>query len=264
MATALFTGCVRETGSQTAKEVQVHPYFDLSMASLSDLTDGLPENIRNKILERPEYFLDLMSRILTLPDITLALVDKNHGLPPDYAPLDLVSLDKYNILVNRKDLLIRKYIAPDLLAMNEAAVQQGLFLLCSSTYRSYDYQKQLYERNVNELGQVEADRVSAKPGTSQHQLGTVIDFGSITEAFAETPEGAWLKEHAWEYGFSLSYPEGFEPLTGYKYECWHYRYVTRTAAEMIKYFFEGIQQYFLVYFNDHRSIFISHRIQQQN
>jgi D-alanyl-D-alanine carboxypeptidase len=84
-------------------------------------------------------------------------------------------------------------------------------------------------------------------------LGTAIDFGSIDETFALTSEGVWLKKHAREYGFSLSYPQGMEGTTGYMWECWHYRYITPAGTEMESEFFNGIQEYLLRFFHDKRN-----------
>jgi D-alanyl-D-alanine carboxypeptidase len=109
---------------------------------------------------------------------------------------------------------------------------------------------QVYERNVKEMGQQAADRESARPGHSQHQLGLVIDFGSITDAFARTPEGIWLSVNASRFGWSLSYPEGYEDVTGYRWESWHYRYVGRELAEFIDNYFNGIQQYALRFIHE--------------
>ncbi|GIW08792.1 MAG: hypothetical protein KatS3mg060_3597 [Dehalococcoidia bacterium] len=68
--------------------------------------------------------------------------------------------------------------------------------------------------------------MSAKPGHSEHQLGTAIDFASaengyeLDESFANTREGKWLLANATRYGFVLSYPAGAESITGYAYEPW--------------------------------------------
>ena len=117
----------------------------------------------------------------------------------------------------------------------------------SSAYRSYDYQAGLYNRHVEQLGKAAADRVSARPGHSQHQLGTTIDFGSIAAGYGETPNGRWLAAHAWRFGFSLSYPAGYEEYTGYDYEPWHFRYLGRVGTRLEREFFAGLQQRFLVF-----------------
>ena len=149
---------------------------------------------------------------------------------------------------------------PDLLQMVSAARADGVTLLFSSSYRSYEYQEAVYEREVKTYGQQAADRESARPGTSQHQLGTAIDFGSITDAFAGTRAGRWLAAHAREFGFSLSFPKGYEEVTGYRYESWHYRYITRPAAKLQKEYFDDIQQYLLEFLHDNRALLEARRV----
>ncbi len=252
----LISGC-----KANEKNTAIHPAFSITTAELSDLTKDLPLKIRENIMEKPQYFLELTDKILKLPIDIFKLVDKKHLLPENYTPEDLASLNNYPVVVNRNDLSLRKLIMPDTLAMTEAAKNESITLVFSSTYRSYKYQDALYKRNVNRYGKETADRESAKPGASQHQLGTTIDFGSITDDFAYTPAGKWLSKHAWEYGFSLSYPNGYEELTGYRYECWHFRYLTRIGTLIEKDFFEGIQQYFLEFLFDKRETLIKYYIQ---
>ncbi|HUI72133.1 MAG TPA: M15 family metallopeptidase, partial [Spirochaetia bacterium] len=98
------------------------------------------------------------------------------------------------------------------------------------------------------------ERESAHPGLSQHQLGTAIDFGTISDGYEKTREGRWVAAHAWEYGFTLSYPKDYEQVTGYRYESWHYRYITRPGAVMQREFFSDVQQYFLEFLNDNRAV----------
>ena len=129
--------------------------------------------------------------------------------------------------------------------MAEAARLEGITLTASSAYRSYDYQREVYNRNVREMGQEAADRESARPGYSQHQLGLVADFGSIDDSFAQTASGRWIAANASRFGWSLSYPEGFEEVTGYRWESWHYRYTGKDLAAFIDNYFGGIQQYAL-------------------
>ena len=136
--------------------------------------------------------------------------------------------------------------------MVEDARVEGITLLISSTYRSYEYQDKLFKWNVEQNGLETAERESARPGTSQHQLGTTIDFGSITDEYAYTTAGMWLLDNAWKYGFSLSYPDGYENLTGYRYESWHFRYITPQATKLQRDYFDDIQYYLLIFLNESR------------
>jgi D-alanyl-D-alanine carboxypeptidase len=225
----------------------------MTEVELLEILSDTPEHVRRAVDERPQYFLELARKLVQLPPQRLVLVDKEHALPQDFVPDDLVVLDEYGELLtlNRSGLELRAALMPDLLAMAEAARRDGILLPISSTYRSYDYQAGLYRRHVEELGEEEASRVSARPGTSQHQLGTTVDFGSITPAFADTAAGRWLAEHAAEFGFSMSYPKGYENLTGYSWEPWHFRWVGRTATEMEQAFFDGLQQHMLEFWAEH-------------
>ena len=214
---------------------------------LESVLDSLNLPSKNLILANKEQFLNDVDAVLAADkDYLLTLVDKKHYLSKDYVPEDLVPLVKNNhYAINRNDLSLRIPVEKALCVMSDAAAKDGITILVSSTFRSYEYQKNLYARNVKQLGQAVADRESARSGTSQHQLGTAIDFGSITDDFVETKQGKWLAKNAMKYGFSLSFPEGYEDVTGYRYECWHYRYIGIEACKMQQKWFGNIQQYML-------------------
>jgi len=184
----------------------------------------------------------------------LVLVDKNNPLPASFEPSDLVSLNDYPLSVSRKDLRLRKAIMAAVLELNEAAKNDGVSLWFSSAYRSYAYQESLFARNSSQMGESEASRVSARAGTSQHQLGTAIDFGSIDDSFASTKAGLWMAANAHRFGFSLSFPQGMEEVTGYVWESWHYRYITKPGTELEKDFFGGVQQYLIEFLAAYRAL----------
>jgi len=192
----------------------------------------------------PAFMADL-SACLEGDRYLRALVDKKHSLPTGYAPSDLVTLTDGSYRVSRNGLTLRRAAAASLDEMAKAARSDGVTLLVSSTYRSYEYQTQVYNRNVKEMGQAAADRESARPGHSQHQTGLVVDFGSIDDSFAATAAGRWMTANASRFGWSLSFPDGYEEVTGYRWESWHYRYVGKTLAAFIDNYFDGIQQYAL-------------------
>ena len=84
-----------------------------------------------------------------------------------------------------------------------------------------------------------------RSGKSQHQLGLVVDFAPISDSFAETKASEWLLRNASRFGWSLSFPDGYENVTGYRWESWHYRFVGKDLAVFIEKYFENIQQYAL-------------------
>jgi D-alanyl-D-alanine carboxypeptidase len=210
----------------------------------AELPPELALKLEAAAAESPAFILDLLSCLEGDPYVR-RLVDKRHALPESYEPEDLVELVPGSYELSRRGLLLRRPAAEALEAMAAAARAGGVVLVASSAYRSYAYQVEVYGRIVRELGQEEADRESARPGHSQHQTGLALDFGSIDDSFAETRAGRWVLEHAGRFGWSLSFPQGYEEITGYRWESWHYRYVGRDLAAFIDTWFGGIQQYAL-------------------
>jgi D-alanyl-D-alanine carboxypeptidase len=127
-------------------------------------------------------------------------------------------------------------VVDDLAALAAASRADGLELGIESAYRSYASQAATLQVWTARLGPAAALLRTARPGHSEHQLGTAIDFtspgwaGRVGDWAVESLEGAWMAEHAWEYGFVMSYPSGAEGDTCFGYEPWHYRWVGRDAA----------------------------------
>jgi zinc D-Ala-D-Ala carboxypeptidase len=220
----------------------------LSAQRVAEATEGLPEDVRRRALDSLPRMRVLLSELGEMPKDYLILVDKegDHTLPADYVPEDLVPLEGTGLKTTKAGLKLRSFVIPAAQEMAAAAKKKGYVLEFSSTFRSFEYQQQLFARYVKEMGQKEAERVSAHAGRSQHQLGTAIDFGSVSDAYGNTPPGKWMLAHAWEYGFSLSYPAGMEKVTGYRTEVWHYRYIGKSLCRLEKEVF-GSQQYMMVF-----------------
>ena len=208
---------------------------------------SIPVEIRLRIANDASSFLVELKQVLAAEkENHLILVDKRHLLPDGYTPQNLVTLDTCRAyMINRKDLSLTKTAEHALQEMALAAKRDGITLVVSSSYRSYAYQKNLFDRYVRESGEKEAERFSARAGTSQHQLGTVVDFGSISDEFAQTRAGKWVLYNASKYGWSLSFPKGYEGVTGYVWESWHYRYIGVEACAFQRKWFGDIQQYML-------------------
>ncbi|MBQ0002414.1 MAG: M15 family metallopeptidase [Treponema sp.] len=204
-------------------------------------------------IENKEEFLSDLKTVLAEEkkynpeDIDLYyLIDKKHYAVVGYIPKDLKPLVQNDVYgISRNDLSLRTDVEKELVKLCEAANKEGIWIVVSSTYRSYDYQDKLFQKWVRIDGLEQAERESARPGTSQHQLGTAIDFGSVTHDYINTKPGKWLDENAYKYGWSLSFPRGYEDITGYMHECWHYRFIGIPACMMQKKYFNNVQQYLL-------------------
>jgi len=120
--------------------------------------------------------------------------------------------------------------------MFKAAEKKKVILYAVSGYRSYTRQKQIYDRNVATRGKAATDKVSAMPGSSEHQTGLTMDISAnsvgcqLSQYFGSTKEGKWVAKNAHNYGYIIRYPEGKSKITGYHYEPWHIRYVGKTLA----------------------------------
>ena len=114
--------------------------------------------------------------------------------------------------------------------------EEGIYLCGISGYRSYERQEMLYRAKAEQQEKEAPVLWVAPPGASEHQTGLALDVScqavgyELEERFAETKEGRWLKRCAPLFGFILRYPKGKEHITGYGWEPWHIRYVTRSLA----------------------------------
>ena len=170
-------------------------------------------------------------------DHATMLLDPGHRLSADAAPNDLVPVSEAGFAGAH---LVRAVVIDDLRALRRAASESGAELAVQSAYRSFAYQRQVFDGWVATLGVERARRVSARPGHSEHQLGTAIDLRSASGPapwdvpdWAATPEGAWVVANAHRFGFVLSYPAGSEAVTCYDYEPWHFRWLGREIAAAV-------------------------------
>lgn len=160
------------------------------------------------------------------------IVNKNRALPKGYVPPDLTIPDvKLRLANTAEQMQFSKTAEPALISMFNAATKDGVSLVFGSGYRSEALQKQFYDSYVAKDGKEAADKYSAVPGTSEHQTGLAFDATSASGkchleiCWADTPEGQWVKNNSYKYGFIVRYLEGKESVTTYQYEPWHLRYV---------------------------------------
>jgi len=168
----------------------------------------------------------------------LRLVNADHPLDTDFEP-ELSSLGNSQ----RFDSRAVEYLN----AFMSAAKSEGLSVYLSSSYRTYSEQKYLFDRKVSQMrdsgysgaeAEVQAVRIVARPGTSEHQLGLAADitdqyYDTKKESLADTALLKWMAAHCAEYGFILRYPKDKQEITGVMFEPWHVRYVGAEAAAYI-------------------------------
>lgn len=180
-------------------------------------------------LDTPFYTNPKLSNRLNSIDI---LVNKYNYLPSNFIPNNLVITDEYS----KGNIKLVSEVYDAFKKMANDAKKENLNIRIISAYRSYDYQKNLYNNYLKNDTQEVVDTYSARPGFSEHQTGLAIDIDNIVlsyDKFHLTQEFGWMKNNCYKYGFILRYDIDKENITGYKYEPWHYRYVGIKISEYI-------------------------------
>jgi D-alanyl-D-alanine carboxypeptidase len=127
-----------------------------------------------------------------------------------------------------------------LVAMSDAAREDGYNLYLKSAYRSWRTQNTMYKNRLKKNHGKDDGWVS-KAGASDHQTGLGADVipkswikaAGMNSKMAKEPECQWMAEHCSEYGFIIRYPEDKEEVTEINYEPWHVRYVGIPVATYI-------------------------------
>lgn len=164
------------------------------------------------------------------------VVNKTRPLEPlDYAPADL-RLPNVPLGPGGEAAQVRAAVADAVEQLFAAAAADGVPMTLLSGFRSYQTQVSTYQHWVEVNGKAEADRISARPGYSEHQTGLVVDIGdpsgscNLSACFADTAAGRWVAANAQRFGFIVRYQPGEEEVTGYSPEAWHLRYVGKKVA----------------------------------
>lgn len=219
--------------SSTPKESYEY-YYNEDSSEDTDVAET--ENLPTEEVASKEYI-----EIDTQPDSYTVLVNREYPISKDYVPDDLVlpnvPFSYYGVY---EKSYVRQRAAIALEELFAGANESGYTLKLVSAYRSYERQKQIYNNNVSRRGVEDTDKVSAMPGSSEHQTGLAIDVScsavgcALEESFGMTAEGKWLKKNCYKYGFIIRYPKNKTDITGYSYEPWHIRYVGKNLAKYLK------------------------------
>lgn len=183
-------------------------------------------NIENQIVEKDDNIYEY-------------LVNKQNSLSKNYIPDNLITTTSEKDMGCSGNFLIQDIVQAAYDKMIIAAKEDGVTLLFCSGYRSYEEQEKIYNKNVEIYGKDAINKISAKPGYSEHQTGLAIDVSSnnsehrLNTSFGSTIEGEWVENNAHKYGFIIRYPKEKENITKYNYEPWHLRYVGIEVATKI-------------------------------
>ncbi len=200
----------------------------------------------------PEPTEDIWPDIdITLTQYSLINSDPAHLLPSSYMP------DVSEIPGTQYHMMFDSAALPHLEEMLQDLRDNGFGVYIGSAYRSYSYQKQLFDGKAYnialEMGLdgkeiwllpeyqeavARAKTITMEPGSSEHQLGLAVDlfdrhynsplvYENMNKKFYE-----YLDSICAKYGFIKRYPTRKLLLTGWD-EPWHYRYVGVEAATFI-------------------------------
>lgn len=177
----------------------------------------------------------------------LLVVNKKRPLPRDYIPSELRQPNVSQDTTHE----VRPEVATAVEGMFAAALQANIRLRLISGYRSWARQRTIFEEMVRSSGMARALSYVARPGFSEHQTGLAVDLGDsdhphhdLQNSFADLSAGKWLSEHAADFGFHLRYPKDREPITGFAWESWHFRFVGKTLARALQSSDETLEEYF--------------------
>lgn len=162
------------------------------------------------------------SKLVENPNDLTVIVNKFNHVDKNFVPEDLVTLfdsTRGAKMVKPAAEAYKKFI--------EAAKEDGITLESTTAYRSYSFQNTLYTNYVAQDGKELADTYSARPGSSEHQLGLAVDLNdpNVSGSRLDDKDYKWVLENSYKYGFIVRYTEAGVPITGYMEEPWHIRYL---------------------------------------
>ncbi len=199
-------------------------YSSHSKLSLTEIVKRVNSNIDEK------FYTDVKSTDLTKGN--LLICNKYNKLSESYVPENLVTISSTYSSAGAR-LVKEAAEAFEYMCKDAANYGQTIRAYGDNGYRSYSYQKDLYNYYANAYGTADADEISARPGYSEHQSGYAIDVMVNGSKYNTNHQLDWLMANSYKYGFIYRYQEPIEYITGYQNEPWHYRYVGKEVAQFI-------------------------------
>lgn len=167
-------------------------------------------------------------------DMCLFLINRANPAGEDFVP----------VLYTAESVAVDARIADALRQLASAAREDGLELLFTEGYVSYDEQGKRFSALVDELmngesglttvmAKTEAGSIQPDAGQSDFQTGLCVRVSGDPETFADSRTYSWLRSNMGKYGFIFRYPDGKSDMTGMKADPTVIRYVgSANAAAM--------------------------------
>jgi D-alanyl-D-alanine carboxypeptidase len=223
-------------------EIKARKAEELRLKQLADAKKTADDSITLTAAEAADVDATTCNTAKTHTDPTAidVLVNKKHCIQPlTFVPGGLVDVGG--------GFLLQQGAAAQYLLLKAAAENAGVAINLTSSYRSYSNQVSTYAYWVGVSGAAGADTYSARPGYSEHQTGWAFDIasnGCALDCFGTSAAYQWVASNAATYGFIQRYIAGYEAITGYSAEEWHYRYVgTDVALDMQAQNIKTLEQY---------------------
>ncbi len=232
----------------------IHSNYELYIAYIEEnKNDELEDVVRIINTNLDERFYERLIEA-DLNKGNLVLVNKYYYLDENYVPDNLVTIGTKYSWGDEGTQKATQETFDAFVNMHTAAYDEvGIYLMISSSYRSYADQASVYETYKLNRGERYADTIAARPGHSEHQTGLALDIFSTASSnraeFVNSQAFLWLELNAHKYGFILRYAEDEVDTTGYEFESWHYRYVGVDTA--LKVYDSGLtyDEYYAYYIN---------------
>lgn len=150
----------------------------------------------------------------------------------------LVEIPKELLRDQSKVFKVEKVALDALKNLCESALSSNIFIIVISAFRTFEYQKKLFDEAEQKHGKGKGIQWLAPPGFSEHHTGYVFDWADKDrpetddeQSFEGTPAFRWLSENAKKFGFELSFSRN--NWQGVGYEPWHWRFVGNKKARAI-------------------------------
>lgn len=243
------SGCMLESENKTKVDTAVKIVENQERLTLNETTNNnnsQKQKEGEELKQTPDPKESVIPTIVNEDNViinvdnVMVLVNKENTLPSNYKPEKLVIP---NIPFYFEEDIPKRYLKEEaaiaIEGLFEKAKEDQIQLIAASGYRSYERQSAIFHSKAKQVGEVEANKVVAFPGQSEHQTGLAMDVTTaalqfkLEEELGNMEEGIWLKNNAHLYGFIIRYPKEKEKITGYQYEPWHIRYVGENVAKEI-------------------------------